>query len=116
MNTNNIRGGKGREEMDEKVGVRIMTLEWCDTCTWLKSELDAAGIFYYDIDAEANTEFADSIEDKFKTNKYPIVFLTLPDRVITILSETDLETSPLIRIFDSVPQLVSTIKQIKNEI
>ena len=105
-------GMRGDEGMNRKIGVRLLTLEWCDTCMWLKSELDAAGISYVNIDAEQFSDFADEIEDKFKTSTYPIVFLDLGDKVITILPETDLATTDTLRTFDTVPQLVSIIKQI----
>jgi glutaredoxin len=98
--------------MNGKIGVRLLTLDYCDTCQWLKSELDAAGISYVNIDAEQFSDFADEIEDKFKTFTYPIVFLDLGDKVITILPETDLVTTDTLRTFNTVPQLVSTIKQI----
>jgi glutaredoxin len=99
-------------EMREDGRVRLLTLEWCDTCMWLKSELNAAGISYADIDAEKFSDFADDIEDKFKTSTYPIIFLDLNDKVITIVAETDLATTDTLRTFDTVPQLVSMIKQI----
>lgn len=102
----------GNEGMNGKIGVRLLTLEWCDTCMWLKSELDAAGISYADIDAERFNDFSDEIENKFKTSTYPIVFLDLGDKVITIVAETNLATTDTLRTFDTVPQLVSTIKQI----
>jgi hypothetical protein len=102
----------GNEGMSKDGKVRLLTLEWCDTCMWLKSELEAAGISYVNIDAEQFSDFADNIEDKFKTSTYPIVFLDLGDKVITIVAETDLATTDTFRTFDTVPQLVNTIKQI----
>lgn len=102
---------KGNDGMNGGIGVRLLTLEWCDTCQWLKSELNAAGISYVDIDAEKHSDFSDEIEDKFKTYTYPIVFLDLGDKVITILPETDLAPTDTIRTFDTVPQLVGIIKQ-----
>jgi glutaredoxin len=99
-------------EMREDGKVRLLTLEWCDVCMWLKSELNAAGISYDEINAEIFNDFSDEIEDKFKTSSYPIVFLDLGDKVITIVPETDLDTTDTLRTFDTVPQLVSMIKQI----
>jgi glutaredoxin len=96
---------------NEKVGVRLLTLNDCDYCTWLKSELDGCGITYTNIDANMFPDFTDQIEDKFKTEYYPIVFLDLGEKVITIVSETKLETSDTLRTFNTIPELVSIIKQ-----
>jgi len=93
-----------------KVGVRLLTLSDCDLCIWLKSELDKEGIAYDNIDAYKFSDFADQVEDKFKTEHYPIVFLDLGDKVITIVSETKLETSETLRTFNTIPELTSIIK------
>lgn len=93
-----------------EVEIRIMTLSWCDICTWLKSELDEIGITYTNIDAEQFSDFADKVEEKFKTEAYPIVFIEHGDKVTTIVSETSLDTSDELRTFDNVPHLVSIIK------
>lgn len=94
-----------------EVGVRLLTLSDCDYCTWLKSELDAEGIIYNNIDADQFSDFSDMVEDKFKTNSYPIVFIDLGSKVITIVSETELETSDTLLTFDTIPQLVGIIKK-----
>lgn len=94
-----------------EVGVRLLTLSDCDYCMWLKSELDAEGIAYDNIDANKFSDFADQIEDKFKTQYYPIVFLDLGEKVITIVSETELETSDTLLTFDTIPELVGIIKK-----
>jgi len=94
-----------------EVGVRIMTLSWCDICQWLKSELDGCGIAYTNIDADQFSDFADKIEEKFKTEAYPIVFIEHNDKVITIVSETSLDTSDELLTFDSIPELVGIIKK-----
>ena len=91
--------------------VRLLTLSDCDYCTWLKSELNELGITYVNIDVNQFSDFADAIEDKFKTNTYPIVFIESEDKVITIVPETKLETSDTLRTFDTIPQLVGIIKQ-----
>jgi glutaredoxin len=91
--------------------VRLLTLSDCDYCTWLKSELDGCEIAYTNIDANTFSDFADEIENKFKTDTYPIVFIDLGIKVVTIVSETELETSDTLRTFDTIPQLVSIIKQ-----
>jgi len=96
--------------MNGEVGVRLLTLSDCDYCMWLKSELDAKGISYVDIDANKNSEFADSIEEKFKTGFYPIVFIDLGNEIITIVSETDLDTSKTLRTYDTITELVEIIK------
>jgi glutaredoxin len=92
------------------VGVRIVTLSGCDYCIWLKSELDGLGISYINIDADEHTVFADSIEQKFGVEHYPIVFIDSQSEIITILSETNLETSDTLRTFDTIPHLVGIIK------
>jgi glutaredoxin len=96
---------------NEKVGVRLLTLGDCDYCTWLKSELDGCGIAYTNIDADQFSDFADQIEDKFKTEVYPIVFIDLGDKVITIVPETKLDTSVTLRTFNTIPELVNIIKE-----
>jgi len=94
-----------------EIGVRLLTLSDCDYCTWLKSELDSCGITYTNINAHQFSDFADQIEDKFKTETYPIVFIDLGDKVITIVPETELETSDILRTFDTIPELVNIIKE-----
>ena len=96
--------------MNGEVGVRILTLSDCDYCSWLKSELDSQGISYADIDADKFSEFSESIEEKFKTISYPIVFIELGPKVVTIVPETDLDTSETLRTFDTIPELVGIIK------
>jgi hypothetical protein len=78
---------------------------------WLKSELDESGIIYINIDADQHSDFANDIENKFRTDTYPIVFIDLGVKVITIVPETELETSDTLRTFDTIPQLVNIIKQ-----
>ena len=95
----------------EKVGVRLLTLSDCAYCNWLKSELDAEGIAYDNIDADKFSDFADQVEQKFKTDTYPIVFIDLGPKVITIIPETELETSDTLLTFDTIPQLVGIIKK-----
>jgi glutaredoxin len=98
------------EGRNEEVGVRILTLSDCDYCIWLKSELNSCRINYIDIDAEQFSDFSDSIEDKFKTDTYPIVFIDLGPKVVTIVPETSLDTSETLRTFDTIPHLVGIIK------
>ena len=95
----------------EEVGVRLLTLSDCDYCNWLKSELDEEGIIYTNINANEYDDFSTAIEQKFKTDTYPIVFIDLGLTVITIVGETSLETSNTLRTFDTIPQLVGIIKQ-----
>lgn len=94
-----------------EVGVRLLTLSDCDYCTWLKSELDGCGIAYTNIDVDQFSDFADQIEDKFKTESYPIVFIDLGTTVVTIIPETKLDTSDTLRTFDNIPELVNIIKE-----
>ena len=95
----------------EEVEVRLLTLSDCDYCSWLKSELDGQGITYTEIDAEEYDDFSTAIEQKFKTDTYPIVFIELNSTAITIVGETELETSDTLRTFDTIPHLVGIIKQ-----
>lgn len=94
-----------------EVGVRLLTLRDCDYCTWLKSELDGCGIAYTNIDANEFIDFANEIEDKFKTEYYPIVFIDLGEQVVTIVAETKLEISETLRTFTTIPELVGMIKK-----
>ncbi len=97
---------EGREE----VKIRLLTLSDCDYCTWLKSELDAEGISYVNIDANQHSEFSDEIENKFKTDSYPMVFIEKGPEVFIIVSETELETNETLRTFDTIPELIGIIK------
>ena len=94
-----------------ELGVRLLTLSDCDYCKWLKSELDAEGIAYDNIDADKFSDFADQVEQKFKTESYPIVFIDIGVKIITIVPETKLETSDTLLTFDTIPQLVGIIKR-----
>jgi len=97
-------------ERSEEVRVKLLTLGDCDYCTWLKSELDGCGITYVNIDADQHSDFADMIEDKFKTDSYPIVFIEQDREVIIIVPETKLETSETLRTFNTIPELIGIIK------
>lgn len=96
--------------MNGEVGVRILTLSDCDYCIWLKNELDANEISYTNIDAEVFSDFSDEIEEKFKTESYPMVFIDLGSKIIVLVGETNLETSETLRTFDSIPELIGIIK------
>ena len=96
--------------MNGEVGVRIVTLSDCDYCRWLKSELDANEISYTNIDAELFSDFSDAIEDRLKTDTYPMVFIDLGPNVIALVGETSLETNETLRTFDTIPHLVGIIK------
>jgi glutaredoxin len=98
------------DEMNGEVGVRIVTLSDCDYCNWLKSELDGCGINYTNIDAEIFNDFSDEIEDRLKTETYPMVFIDLGPNVIALVGETSLETNETLRTFDTIPHLVGIIK------
>jgi len=91
--------------------VKLLTLSDCDYCMWLKSELDENGITYTNIDADQYPDLADNVENKFKTNAYPIVFIDLGVKTIIIVPETELETSDTLLTFDTIPQLISIIKR-----
>ena len=97
-------------EREGEIGVRLLTLDNCDYCKWLKSELDAEGITYTDIDANIFDDFSTQVENKFKTDSYPIVFIDLGPTIVTILAETSLDTSDTLRTFDTIPHLVGIIK------
>lgn len=95
---------------ESKVGVRLLTLSDCDYCLWLKSELDGCGINYINIDTDQFSDFANQVEAKFKTDKYPIVFIDLGPSIVTIVPETSLDTSDTLRTFDTIPELLGIIK------
>ena len=69
------------------------------------------GLEYKEIDVEMFDSFASDIEKKFKTEHYPIIFLENDQNVITILPATELEPSPILHIFDNVPQAIQLIKK-----
>lgn len=91
--------------------IKLVTLSDCDYCIWLKSELDEQGIIYTNINAYDNPKLADEIESKYKTESYPIIFIDLGVKVITIVPETKLETSDTLLTFDTIPQLIGIIKR-----
>jgi glutaredoxin len=97
--------------MNGEVGVRVLTLSDCDYCIWLKSELDSCGIAYVDIDANKFNDFSDKVEQEYKTDRYPIVFIETKQDTIIILGETELATTDKLRTFDTIPELVSMIKK-----
>ena len=97
--------------MNGEVGVRVLTLSDCDYCIWLKSELDSCGIAYVDIDANKFNDFSDKVEQEYKTNRYPIVFIETKQDTIVILGKTELATTDKLRTFDTIPELVSMIKK-----
>ena len=101
---------ESRENKERKVGIRLLTLNDCDYCVWLKSELDSCGITYTNIDVNQFSDFADAIEGRFMTKTYPIVFIDLGDDIVTVVGETELVTSDTLRTFDTIPHLVSIIK------
>jgi len=96
--------------MSDIIGIRLLTLSDCDYCMWLKSELDGEGISYENIDADEFSDFADSVEYKFKTDKYPIVFIEKENEITAIVPETELETSKTLRTFNTIPELIGIIK------
>ena len=96
--------------MNGEVGVRIVTLSDCDYCMWLKSELDGCGINYTNIDAEMFNDFSDEIENRLKTEIYPMVFIDLGSNVIALVGETSLETNETLRTFNTIPELIGIIK------
>ena len=49
------------------------------------------------------------LEEKFKTDKYPMVFIDLGPRVVAIVSETSLATNETLRTFDTIPELIGII-------
>jgi len=91
--------------------IRILTLEYCDACNWLKSELKNEKIEFVNIDADQNSDLANSVEEKFKTEHYPIIFLESDKDIITILPETKLEPSPILHTFTTIPQAIELIKK-----
>jgi glutaredoxin len=97
--------------MNGEVGVRVLTLSDCDYCIWLKSELDSCGIAYVDIDANKFDDFSNKVEQEYKTNRYPIVFIETKQDTIIILGETELATTDKLHTFDTIPELVSMIKK-----
>jgi hypothetical protein len=73
--------------------------------------LNGCGITYDNIDADKFSDFADQIEEKFKTKSYPIVFIESNNNITTIVPETKLDTSDTLRTFDTIPELINTIKK-----
>jgi glutaredoxin len=96
--------------------IRVLTLSYCDMCNWLKREIESEGLKFTNIDAEQHDSFAEDIEKRFKTESYPIIFLEGKQDVITILSETDLEPSPVLHTFETIPQAIGLIKKYIHEI
>lgn len=99
-----------RKRKSEEVGIRLLTLSGCRYCEWLMNDLNNNNIPYVNIDAEEWSNISDKIEEEYKTSSYPIVLIEKQDKLIVIVSETDLETSETLRTFDTIPHLVGIIK------
>ena len=99
-----------RKRKSEEVGIRLLTLSGCRYCEWLMNDLNNNNIPYVNIDAEEWSNISDKIEEEYKTSSYPIVLIEKQDKLIVIVSETDLETSETLRTFDTIPNLVGIIK------
>ena len=61
-------------------------------------------------DGEALDGDHGTIEDRLKTDTYPMVFIDLGPNVIAIVGKTSLETNETLRTFDTIPHLVGIIK------
>lgn len=91
--------------------IKILTLSWCEKCEMLKKQLSIERIKYENVDAEINGKFADSIEDKYMTESYPIILLEDGTKVTVLLNETRLENAKDVIIFDTVEEAIELIKQ-----
>jgi len=104
-----MRKGKGK--------ITLYTLPYCDYCKVLKQSLSHLLIPFNDIDVDQNPKLGDDIEEKLKTETYPIIhFQKQPGEYIYILSETNLETLNDIRIFNSIEEALEILLQYYYEI
>lgn len=55
--------------------VRVLTLHNCEHCKQFKEALKAANTVYEDLDADDNSDLADSVEELLTTYQYPIVII-----------------------------------------
>ena len=90
--------------------VTLLTLSDCSYCLELKGELDSEGISYEEIDAYKFPGIADDTEEKFQTEYYPIVFIDTGDDIVVLVSETKLQPTSNLRVYNSTYHLVKIIK------
>lgn len=86
------------------------TIEGCRYCEELENGLDREGIKYKHINVSRNDEIGDMIEGTYKCTRYPMVVLHSPNRSLIWLPETELLSSPNIKIYDTIQQLIKEIK------
>ena len=108
------------ENRNRKKGVgeiTLYTLPYCDYCKVLKQSLSHLRIPFNDIDVDQNPKLGDDIEEKLKTESYPIIyFQKQPGEYIYILSETNLETLNGVRIFNTIDEALEILLQYYYEI
>lgn len=93
--------------------ITLYTLKTCNKCKELKNELDREGIEYHESNLESNPDLADIVENTFKCKSYPMVYLSFKSNVWKIwLPESSLLPSTSVAIYNSIPELVKTIKSI----
>lgn len=111
---------RGLEREIEKKGsgeITLYTLSYCNYCQILKKALDKLEIPYSDIDIDSNPDLGDSLEEKFKTEFYPIIYFKKnPGEYIYILSQSDLETLNGVRIFNTIEEALEILLEFYYEI
>jgi glutaredoxin len=96
----------------EKVEKEIITftIEGCGYCEELKVGLNRKGIRYKNIDVSNNNEIGDMIESTYKCTRYPMVVFHSPNRSLIWLPETTLLSSPNIKIYNNINQIITEIQ------
>lgn len=89
----------------------VYGIEGCGYCRELKDGLGIMNIPFTYINISDNDELGDKIEDLFKCPVYPMVALNSPQKIVW-LPGTSLLPSDSIRIFDTIQELLTNIKEI----
>jgi glutaredoxin len=89
----------------------VYGIEGCEYCRELKNGLGVMNIPFTYINISDNDELGDKIEDLFQCLVYPMVALNSPQKIVW-LPGTSLLPSNTIRIFDTIQELLTNIKEI----
>lgn len=55
--------------------LKVLTLKGCSHCQSVKEGLAASSILFEDLDADENSELADSVEDLIAVDSYPVALI-----------------------------------------
>ncbi len=93
-------------------GIMVYALETCDKCNQLKNELDKNGIPHHYVNISKNDKLGDRLEGMYRCTSYPMVLINKVEPIM-LLSSTSLPITPNIKIYNSIPELIQIINQLK---